>query len=574
MFHPMVAGVTIPGMGIFVLMLAPYIDRTRATSPRTASSRSSLFTIFLMFWAVLVIIGSFFRGPGFNFMFPWRDGHLLRPVMEATPMSAATVLAIAIAVVVVLAAIVVFVTTARRRDPSDADRSLSRETRATATRRAADAARAAAGRSTGREVERAAAEARSRRRRPSVARREPRRRRPPSPPDPETLGVTRRQFFNRGIVTFMSLGLGGFGAVDARLPVAAARRRLRLEDHASASSTTSRRDRPGQRLLLRRPRAARGSPRTRRTPSPRPRPSVYSGAVLAGMRRASSRSTRSARTSVAACRSASRSQWFECPCHGSQYNRVGEKKGGPAPRGMDRFAVDGRRRHRHGRHEPRASRARPSAPTPPARKPKVRTASPGVSDADLRSPTTVGRHIAIVIVDRRSSLVGSSTSSATCAGPRPRSVPRSSWRRTASRTSTTRSSRARSSTGCSSSGWVSSWSRRRRSRSTGCTSRAVRRAPSRASTSASPDRGAELLRAHGPGRLQLRRMPRARRPSAVSRRTRSRPGHRPARGGELEGARAATPCCSSSARTRCATSSPTAARSHRCRRGASPAVAR
>lgn len=33
------------------------------------------------------------------------------------------------------------------------------------------------------------------------------------------------------------------------------------------------------------------------------------------------------------------SQWFECPCHGSQYNRVGEKKGGPAPRGMDHFLV-------------------------------------------------------------------------------------------------------------------------------------------------------------------------------------------------------------------------------------------
>ncbi len=33
------------------------------------------------------------------------------------------------------------------------------------------------------------------------------------------------------------------------------------------------------------------------------------------------------------------SQWFECPCHGSQYNRVGEKKGGPAPRGLDRFAT-------------------------------------------------------------------------------------------------------------------------------------------------------------------------------------------------------------------------------------------
>ena len=31
------------------------------------------------------------------------------------------------------------------------------------------------------------------------------------------------------------------------------------------------------------------------------------------------------------------SQWFECPCHGSKYNAVGEKQGGPAPRGMDRF---------------------------------------------------------------------------------------------------------------------------------------------------------------------------------------------------------------------------------------------
>ena len=33
------------------------------------------------------------------------------------------------------------------------------------------------------------------------------------------------------------------------------------------------------------------------------------------------------------------SQWFECPCHGSQYNQVGEKKAGPAPRGMDRFPL-------------------------------------------------------------------------------------------------------------------------------------------------------------------------------------------------------------------------------------------
>ena len=34
------------------------------------------------------------------------------------------------------------------------------------------------------------------------------------------------------------------------------------------------------------------------------------------------------------------SQWFECPCHGSKYDRVGEKKGGPAPRGLDRFVLE------------------------------------------------------------------------------------------------------------------------------------------------------------------------------------------------------------------------------------------
>jgi cytochrome b6-f complex iron-sulfur subunit len=32
-------------------------------------------------------------------------------------------------------------------------------------------------------------------------------------------------------------------------------------------------------------------------------------------------------------------QWFECPCHGSKYNRVGEKRDGPAPRGLDHFEV-------------------------------------------------------------------------------------------------------------------------------------------------------------------------------------------------------------------------------------------
>jgi hypothetical protein len=74
MFHPMVAGVTIPGMGLFLLMAAPYVDKNPSQHPNDRKFAISLFTIFLMFWAVLVIIGSFFRAKGFNFALPWNDG--------------------------------------------------------------------------------------------------------------------------------------------------------------------------------------------------------------------------------------------------------------------------------------------------------------------------------------------------------------------------------------------------------------------------------------------------------------------------------------------------------------------
>jgi hypothetical protein len=74
MFHPMVAGVTIPGMGIFGLMFAGYIDRNPSHKPEDRKFAIALFTLFMMFWATLVIVGSFFRGEGFNFIFPWRQG--------------------------------------------------------------------------------------------------------------------------------------------------------------------------------------------------------------------------------------------------------------------------------------------------------------------------------------------------------------------------------------------------------------------------------------------------------------------------------------------------------------------
>ncbi|MGA1291076.1 MAG: menaquinol-cytochrome c reductase cytochrome b subunit [Ilumatobacteraceae bacterium] len=74
MFHPKIAGVTIPGMGIILLIFAPYLDRNVSNKPEDRKFITSLMTVHMMFWAVLTIISSFFRGPGYNFTFPWRDG--------------------------------------------------------------------------------------------------------------------------------------------------------------------------------------------------------------------------------------------------------------------------------------------------------------------------------------------------------------------------------------------------------------------------------------------------------------------------------------------------------------------
>jgi len=74
MFHPMVAGVTIPGLALIGLGASGYLDKTVSNKPEDRKFAVALFTIFMMFWAVLVILGSFFRGEGFNFILPWRQG--------------------------------------------------------------------------------------------------------------------------------------------------------------------------------------------------------------------------------------------------------------------------------------------------------------------------------------------------------------------------------------------------------------------------------------------------------------------------------------------------------------------
>jgi cytochrome b6-f complex iron-sulfur subunit len=249
-------------------------------------------------------------------------------------MSGSTIVALAVGALVFLAALVLFAA-ARRRD---ANAALSRETverdRPSPFLRDEDEEGQAP--LSGREVERAALERREpgRELEPVVAA-------PPAPyvpPDEETIGVTRRQFFNRSILAMFGLGLSGFGAAvlaflwpglsggfgskirvgsvddvlaqisDTREPFYVPEGRFYLNPY------------PGSAVA-----AAEG---------------VYSPAMLPGMEAgviALYQKCVHLGCRVPWCVT---SQWFECPCHGSQYNRVGEKKGGPAPRGLDGFPVD------------------------------------------------------------------------------------------------------------------------------------------------------------------------------------------------------------------------------------------
>jgi hypothetical protein len=74
MLHPMVAGVMIPTVIIVGLGGAGYIDKNPSNKPEDRKLAIALMTLFLMMCASLTLIGSFFRGEGFNFILPWRQG--------------------------------------------------------------------------------------------------------------------------------------------------------------------------------------------------------------------------------------------------------------------------------------------------------------------------------------------------------------------------------------------------------------------------------------------------------------------------------------------------------------------
>jgi quinol-cytochrome oxidoreductase complex cytochrome b subunit len=73
-FHPMIAGVLLPGIGLTLLGAFPYIDKNPSIRPQNRKFAIMIFTMFMMFAAILSTIGSLFRGPGYNWVWPWQGG--------------------------------------------------------------------------------------------------------------------------------------------------------------------------------------------------------------------------------------------------------------------------------------------------------------------------------------------------------------------------------------------------------------------------------------------------------------------------------------------------------------------
>ena len=252
-------------------------------------------------------------------------------------MNTGTVLAIAIPVLVILAAIVA-VGSMRRRDTTGLG-TLSRETR----RRDAEARHEDAtvpAPPTGRDVEEAAVAERTGAGTAVAVLEEEAPPAPWVPPDPEVTAVTRRQFLNRSSVTMMILGLSSFGAAciaflwprvgggfGGKVNVGTIAD-VETAIDSSAPAVGFGYFPQARAYITRYPEAALPNAEA-----------VYSESILTGMRNgyvALWQKCPHLGCRVPACEP---SQWFECPCHGSQYNRVGEKRGGPAPRGMDHFPL-------------------------------------------------------------------------------------------------------------------------------------------------------------------------------------------------------------------------------------------
>jgi len=71
-FPPNVAGVLVPGLTLLALAVLPYVDRNPSRAYADRKVAITTFTMFVVFWAVITLAGSFFRGPGWLWVWPWQ----------------------------------------------------------------------------------------------------------------------------------------------------------------------------------------------------------------------------------------------------------------------------------------------------------------------------------------------------------------------------------------------------------------------------------------------------------------------------------------------------------------------
>jgi len=71
-FAPTTAGIMVPGLTLVALMVLPYVDRNPSRAYADRKLAITTFSMFLVFWAVVTIAGSFFRGPGWVWSWPWQ----------------------------------------------------------------------------------------------------------------------------------------------------------------------------------------------------------------------------------------------------------------------------------------------------------------------------------------------------------------------------------------------------------------------------------------------------------------------------------------------------------------------
>jgi cytochrome b6-f complex iron-sulfur subunit len=159
------------------------------------------------------------------------------------------------------------------------------------------------------------------------------------PADPDAIGVSRRQFFNRATISLMGAGIGAFAAASfvaflwptktggfgGKVSIG------RYDDVISGIRNSG--------GFFYAPEARAWITEYPVDAIPKAE-GIYASSLMTGMQQGLIASYQKCPHLGCRVPECSSSQWFECGCHGSQYNRVGEKKGGPAPRGMDHFPLE------------------------------------------------------------------------------------------------------------------------------------------------------------------------------------------------------------------------------------------